>query len=53
MTCFDTRGRRVWETESIGSSSFGTRLTDANGDGILDVVLASDSGQVMVKVINF
>lgn len=48
VTCFNTRGSRVWETEPIGGSSFGTRLTDANGDGILDVVLASDSGSFWI-----
>ena len=46
--CVDGKGNRVWEREvdsPIGSS---VRLTDLEGDGLLEVVLATRTGDVWV-----
>lgn len=48
--CFDVRGERLWETEVPGASALGTRVTDTNNDGLLEVVVAGSSGQVVFEL---
>lgn len=49
--CFDVHGQRLWETEVPGASALGTRVTDTNNDGLLEVVIAGSSGQVVFECI--
>lgn len=48
--CVDVRGKRLWETEVPGAAPLGTRVTDTNNDGLLEVVIAGSSGQVVFEL---
>lgn len=46
--CIDRTGKRVWEREVDNPISAGVRFADVEGDGLLEVILATRSGDVWV-----
>ena len=48
LYCIDGKGERVWERELDNPIPAAVRLADVEGDGLLEVVLATHSGDVWV-----
>ena len=46
VMCFDSRGKRLWESSVSGTSSAGSRVADMDGDGKMEVIIAADDGSV-------
>ncbi|KAJ8308441.1 hypothetical protein KUTeg_013315 [Tegillarca granosa] len=46
VVCMTSNGITVWESEINGNSSAGSRLYDVNNDGVLDVIIATNFGDV-------
>ena len=46
--CIDSKGRRIWEKEVDQAISSAVRLVDIEGDGITEVVFATQKGDVWV-----
>ncbi|KAL8592584.1 hypothetical protein ACOMHN_026514 [Nucella lapillus] len=48
ILCFRGDGTTVWTSEISGSSSPGSRIADTNSDGILDVIVPTNEGDIYV-----
>ncbi|XP_076442977.1 uncharacterized protein LOC143281614 [Babylonia areolata] len=48
VLCFRGDGSTVWTSEISGSSSPGSRIADTNRDGILDVIVPTNEGDIYV-----
>lgn len=46
VVCMTSNGITVWESEINGNSSAGSRLYDVNNDGVFDVIIATNFGDV-------
>lgn len=46
IAAFSSKGKELWERHMSGFSTQGPTLGDINGDGIVDVVLATSSGHI-------
>ncbi|KAL6046797.1 Protein DEFECTIVE IN EXINE FORMATION 1 [Balamuthia mandrillaris] len=46
IACFDTFGTELWENRFFGIANQPPSLADVDGNGVLDVVLTSDAGQI-------
>ena len=44
VMCYHRSGKLLWETQLSGTSTAGMRVGDINGDGRLDVVMATNDG---------
>ena len=42
--CYSGYGDLIWESQISGSSIAGSRVTDINGDGDLEIIITSDNG---------
>eukprot|EP00823_Brevimastigomonas_motovehiculus_P004817 TRINITY_DN3294_c0_g1_i1.p1 TRINITY_DN3294_c0_g1~~TRINITY_DN3294_c0_g1_i1.p1 ORF type:complete len:840 (-),score=130.77 TRINITY_DN3294_c0_g1_i1:99-2618(-) len=48
VLCFDHKGKEIWETQISGFSAQGATFGDVNGDGEIDVAIATVTGHVWV-----
>ena len=46
VAVFNSKGKEVWETHISGFSTQGPVVGDVNGDGLVDIVLATTSGHI-------
>ncbi|XP_013387693.1 protein DEFECTIVE IN EXINE FORMATION 1 [Lingula anatina] len=48
VVCYSSLGKQLWEVQISGTSSAGSRVADVDGNGRLDVVVATNDGKIYV-----
>lgn len=46
VACYNTDGKTLWEVQITATSTAGSRLYDVNKDNILDVIIATNHGDI-------
>ncbi|KAL0491966.1 outer membrane protein assembly factor BamB [Acrasis kona] len=46
LACFDEKGNAIWERRLSGSTSTAPTVGDVNNDGILDLIIGTNSGAI-------